>query len=266
MKCKGSYIEKKNGKKFEKKCGNELSEHTIFCDVCGKPTNALSTGLSAKKGRIESWEEFKKVRAKSYPFGIFMVLVFLPIFAAFLKFGNSNYFISNLILLFVVPFLLIPFGFEQGFASRPFTIGEYFKNLKHYPKMWFLVLLNIIFFFVLKVLCTGFLLGVATDPILHIVRFILVLHWITIMLPAPLVAIRKKINPIKALILCYKASTETRWQQFYIVLVIFFGNLLALMLAVFGMLATVPYAYVLTERYYEQMDEYVLFNEIREEK
>jgi hypothetical protein len=259
MKCKGSYIEKKNGKKFEKKCGNELGEHTIFCDVCGKSTNALSTGLSAKNARKESWDKFKEIKSKSYPFGIFMVLTFLPIIAIFLKFGNNDYFISNLILLFIVPLFLIPFGNEKNFAENPFWISEYFKNLKNYPKLWFFVLLNIIFFFVLKVLCTGFMLGVATDPILHIVRFILVLHWITIVLPAPLVIIRKKVSPINALIMCYKASAETRWQQFYIVLVVFFSNLIALGLLVFGMLVTVPYTYVLIEKYYMRMDEYGLF-------
>jgi len=261
MKCKGSYIEKKNGRKFEKKCGNELDENAIFCDVCGFPTNALSTGLSAKKARIESWREFKEVKSKSYPFGIFIVLAFLPIFALFIKFGNSDYFISNLILLFIVPFLLIPFTFEHGFASKSFTIGEYFRKLKHYPKMWLLVFLNIIFLFILKVLCTGFLLGVATDPILHIVRFILVLHWFTIMFPAPLVMNRKNVNPLTALIMCYKASAETRWQQFYITLVVFFSNLLALVLAVFGMMASLPYAYVLMEGYYLKMEEFGLFEQ-----
>ena len=191
MKCNGMRKEKtKNGRKIDVKCNNELDKHAIFCKVCGQSTGALSGPLSAKKNYQEVWEKFKPIKSQYYSFSIFIVLtsflliglgIFFSIDLAE-SFKIDHYLFTNLMLLILVPFTLIPFSFDGNFTDDPFKISMYFQALKNYPKFFLLVLVNILYFLLLKILCTGYILGITVDPILHPVRLILVLYWITITL------------------------------------------------------------------------------------
>ncbi len=268
MKCRGRIKEKtKNGKTIERTCNNKLEEHQIFCDKCGEPTGALSGPLSARQNYKEVWDQFKKVKSKFYPFAIFIILTSYLLIALEAVFGKTlaeavnidHYLLSNIIFLVIIPLALIPFGMKEKFMENPFSVKAYLKGLKNYPKYFLLTLVYILFFFVLKVLCAGFLLGISIDPILHPVRFILVLYWITIMLPSPILITRKNVNIFQAVVRCYKASMETRWQQFFLVLQIAGINVLGAALAGLGLLYSIPLSYVLVERYYQKLDEFRLF-------
>lgn len=268
MKCRGMKKEKtKNGKKIQVKCNTELDQHAIFCHVCGEPTAALSGQLSAKVNYKDVWNKFNQNKSKYYPFAIFMTLTSFLLIGLGVYFSETlaeslkidHYIFTNLMLLFLVPFTLIPFGFKENFTKEPFKISMYFKGLKNYPKLFLLVLINILYFLILKILCTGYVLGITVDPILHPVRFVLVLYWITITFPAVLLVIRKRFNPIKAIIICCKASAETRWQQFFIVFRLFVMNVIGAALAGLGLLLTIPFSYILIEKYYMSLDEFELF-------
>ncbi|MBC8415879.1 MAG: hypothetical protein H8E11_05565, partial [Candidatus Cloacimonetes bacterium] len=78
-------------------------------------------------------------------------------------------------------------------------------------------------------------------------------------LPSPILIARKKVNAFRAVALCYKASMETRWQQFFLVLQIASINVLGAALAGLGLLYSIPLSYVLIERYYQKLDDYRLF-------
>ncbi|MCF7814753.1 MAG: hypothetical protein K9N09_10870 [Candidatus Cloacimonetes bacterium] len=260
MKCRGKIVEKKTfGKNKVWPCDAKLAKHQIFCHKCGTATDALSTGLSFKQNRQQAWQKFKETKSQYYPFAIFMIIaVFSWIFASVI-YGTRNFLYNNLALLFITPLALIPFSFEEDFTKGPFTIGMYLKHLKYYPKYWIFTLLGIIWFIFLKILCTGAFINIATDPILHEVRFILVIYSIVIAMPIPIMMIRRNINPIKAIIVAYKAGKETRWQQFFLLLYLFFINLLGLAAVGLGLLVTIPFSYILIERYYLRMEEYELF-------
>ncbi|MDA3813331.1 MAG: hypothetical protein PF570_03670 [Candidatus Cloacimonetes bacterium] len=268
MKCNGMRKEKtKNGRKIEVRCNTELDKHALFCKVCGQPTGALSGSLSAKVNYQKIWEKFKLIKSQYYSFSIFIVLTFFLLiglgifFSKYLaeSFKIDHYLFVNLMLLILVPFVLIPFGFKENFTDEPFKISMYFKKLKKYPKFFLLVLVNILYFLLLKIFCTGYILGITVDPILHPVRFILVLYWITITFPAVLLISRKKMNPIKAVISCYRASAETRWQQFFVMFRLFLMNVIGAAFAGLGLLVTIPFSYILIEKYYQSLDEFELF-------
>jgi len=268
MKCSGMRKEKtKNGRKIEVKCNTELDKHAIFCKVCGQPTGALSGPLSAKLNYQDVWSKFKPIKSQYYPFSIFIVLTSFLLIGLGIFFSNelaesfkiSHYLFTNLMLLFLVPFTLIPFSFEENFVEYSFKTSMYFNSLKYYPKFFLFVLVNILYFLLLKILCTGFILGITVDPILHPVRFILVLYWITITFPAVLLIVKKKMNPIKAVISCYKASAETRWQQFFIVFRLFVMNVIGAVFAGLGLLVSIPFSYILIEKYYQSLDDFELF-------
>jgi len=260
MKCKGKIKGKtKNGRTEMRVCNYELSEHDIFCPKCGEPTKALSGPLSAKENWKIAWQEFKPIKGKYLPFSIFIILTAFLLTGLAVYFTNGKYWLQNAVLLFIVPLTLIPLSFESDFLTRPFTVGDYFKSLKHYPKYFLFVLINIIYFLLLKIICDGFMLNIVIDPILHLVRFIMVLYWIAIVVPAPILMIRRKMNPFKAVVVAYKAGSETRWQQFYIALFAFLANLVGAVLLGLGLLVTIPFTYIILERYYRKMDEFELF-------
>lgn len=268
MKCNGMRKEKtKNGRKIDVKCNNELDKHALFCEVCGQSTGALSGPLSAKVNYQEVWGKFKPIKSQYYSFSIFIVLTSFLLIGLGIFFSKDlaesfkidHYLFTNLMLLILVPFTLIPFGFKENFADDSFKISMYIQALKNYPKFFLLVLVNILYFLLLKILCTGYILGITVDPILHPVRLILVLYWITITFPAVLLITRKKMNPVKAVIKCYTASAETRWQQFFIVFRLFVMNVVGAIFAGLGLLVTIPFSYILIEKYYHSLDEFELF-------
>jgi len=111
----------------------------------------------------------------------------------------------------------------------------------------------------MKIICTGYLLNIAIDPVLHIVRLVMVLYWIAIVVPAPVLMVRKSLNPIKAIIVSYKAGKETRWQQFFLAIRIVLVNVLGAAIVGLGLLVTIPLSYLQLEKYYSKMEEYELF-------
>ncbi len=266
-KCKGTLVIKQNGKKIKKKCNYELSEYDIFCPVCGEPTDALSKDLSAKQNIKEVWKEYNPIKAKYFAFSIFMLFTaFLLIFLSFLLKEQISsllhinvYFTENILYLITIPLALIPFASEENFIKNPLTIGEQIKNLKYYPKMFLFVFFNLLYFFLLKVICAGYLLNVLVDPILHIVRLILVIYWLVIVMPAPLLITRLNMNPVTAIIKSYKASAETRWQQFFILIYLFLINVLGFA-TIAGSLISIPLSYILIEKYYFAMNKFKLFD------
>ncbi|HPR17281.1 MAG TPA: hypothetical protein PLD62_03460 [Candidatus Cloacimonadota bacterium] len=261
MKCKGTIIEKTDrGRSRKLPCDARLGEHQIFCDKCGTPTNALATGLSYAQNRRQVWQSFKEVKSGYYPFAIFMIICVFSFLVASVIFGTRNYWYNNLALLFIAPLALIPFSFEPDFMANPFTIGDFFRHLKYYPQYFLFVLINIVWFIFLKILCTGAFINIATDPILHVVRLILAVYWIVIVMPAPILMIRRKMNPFKAIAVSYKAGRETRWQQFFLLFHLLVIDAVGLAFAALGLLVTIPYSYILIERYYQKMEEYELFD------
>jgi len=259
QRCKGSVMVKNlSGTKVKKQCGTELDSTAIFCPVCGTATNALKEELSGSNTFKQAWNSKGEIFKANFPASIIFFLI--PAAAAIwgLTIGAGQYWLVNLIMLFVAPLAMLPFGRKD--ITQPAEPGELISLWKLYPGYWIFTLLNIAFFLLVKILCTGFLLGVVTDPLLHIARLILVLHWITIMLPAPKLMAEQQVNALAVLKKCYIASAETRWQQFYLVLALGALNAAGLLLAGFGTLFTLPVTVLVISEYYKRLNNFKLFS------
>lgn len=257
--CKGTVIVKNlSGTKVKKLCGTELDSTAIFCPVCGTATSALKEELSGSKTLKEAWSDKGEIFKANFPGSLIFFL--LPAAAAIwgLTIGANQYWLVNLVMLFIAPLAMLPFGRQD--ITQSAEPGELSSIWKLYPGYWLFTLLNIAFFMLVRILCTGFLLGVVTDPLLHFARLILVLHWITIMLPAPKLMAEQKVNAFVALKKCYIASTETRWQQFYLVLALGALNAVGLLLAGFGTLFTLPVTVLVISEYYKRLNNFKLFS------
>jgi hypothetical protein len=255
MRCKG--INKSETKKSNKTqyCNTELHEHQIYCHVCGEPTSALKTGLSAGSNFREVWEQHKKGYSQYLGLGLFLSLaVYIPIFILIYLFWGQ-YWLTNLVMLFSLPFALIPFAQKDDL-----TVKNYIAGLRHYPRFWVFVLLAELYFFVLKVICTGFLLDIMVDPVLHIVRLIMVIYGIVCAIPALNLSVEKKIKPHIAIYRSIIAGHETRWQQFFVAVQVLLINLAGCVCLFAGLLFTLPLSYRLIRNYYLRMHEYELFD------
>ncbi|MDY6915789.1 MAG: hypothetical protein SVM86_05710 [Candidatus Cloacimonadota bacterium] len=256
MRCKGKVkIKGPDGRKRTKLCNTKLDDKAIFCPICGEPTQALKNELSAKRNWKKSWEAVKANLSKYLPFSIFIIFSALLINIVAFILTRENYWHLNLTMLFTVPLLLIPLSI----SDYEFTIRNYINNLKLYPLYLVFVLLNIVYFFLLKVICTGFLLNISIDAVLHIVRLIMVLYWLAIILPTPVAMAHKKLNVFKALRLSYIASAETRWQQFFLEIFIIGGIAIGAALAGLGLLVAIPLMYHAIIHYYHSLDDFDLF-------
>lgn len=260
MRCKGR-IKSKNssGAKQGKLCNSVIEDHAIFCPVCGTSTEALKTKLAARKVFREVWVEQRKEGIQFSVTGIVLMVITLALLYSVFFLTAELYFVSNLLILLLVPFLLVPFVHQWGNGKVDLSLGSYLSVLKYYPHCWLFMLLNIVYYLLLKVICTGYLLTVATDPILNLVRFILSLYWLAVIFPMPYLLLKKKLSLFRALKTSYLAGSETRWQHFYLILFIAIMNLVAMIPLGLGLIFTLPLSYRMLQRYYDNMEEYRLF-------
>jgi hypothetical protein len=259
MKCKGELKVKAGlGKTRKMRCTQTLDEHAIFCPVCGTETAALKTGLNGTKAFKAVWAQRTEIFRAWFPFSLVFGLIIGALIGASLVLGHQHYWLNNLFLLFVVPFALVPLTFSQDASSRP-GFAAFFAGLRYYPVLWAFTLVNIVFFFIVKVLCTGFLLNVEIDQTLHLVRLILCIYWPVVMLPVVHLVVERKMPLFTAIKVSYKAGKETRWQQFYVLFYSLLLNAVGAALAGVGLAFTLPISYRAIQLYASRMDEYTLF-------
>lgn len=247
-----------------KHCNEKVKDHDFWCIYCGHPTGVVKTYLTAKQVIQSEWENFKAAKSKSYMFGILITLVFLVLLGGAYAFsinGNllqvssfTKYLLNNLAYLIIIPLLLIPFRVASALPGKFWSVGEYFKSLRDYPKYFVFTFINILYFFVLKYVCEG-------DPILHLVRLVMVMYWIAIVLPAPVIMQELHLNPIKAIIKAYHVGRETRWQLFFLWFLLAIINLAAIIPLGLGLLVTLPLTYRIIQRYYSKLVEFELVPE-----
>ncbi len=246
-------LDKKNRKHIKrcKSCASEIGEYDIFCKKCGEDAKIIKKYFSAKINIKESWEIFKEIKSSFYSLSIFYILGILLPLSIVVFFTYDNYWLLNFSMMLVFPFAMIPFSFEDKILNGSAKIKDYFINLKFYPKFFGFTFVNIFYFFILKLICTGepFFI-VANDPILHLVRSVMIFYWIAIILPVPSLIIRNNVNFLKAFYIAYKVA-ETRWQQYFISMFLLLINFIGLLIAGLGLVVTIPFSFFLLS-YYEK--------------
>jgi len=261
MRCKGLLKEKNSSSRNKGKlCNANIDDHAIFCPVCGTPTPALNNELSAKKVFKLVYADTRERVKKFTSLGLLLMILSLTLLFLVFFVTDNMYLINNMIILFILPFLLIPLGFSWSKKTTDLSLQNYFKHLIIYPQLWVFTLINILYYFLLKVVCTGFLLNIATDPILHLVRLTLSIYWLAIILPVPFLIVNKRLTPFKAIYISYKAGAETRWQHFFLICLVLLMNIAAIIPLGIGLIFTLPLSYKIMHQYYRNMDEFQLFD------
>ncbi len=242
--------------KKDKLCSNchiELKTNQLYCFECGEPTSVLKEELSAIKNLKAVWSNYQETKGQFYSFSIFYIFIVLLPIALIVALTHNSYYLNNILLLLYLPLAFIPLGIRYNGEGEVYTIKSYITNLKLYPRLFLFTALNIVYFFILKHVASG------VDPILNLVRLVMVLYWLAIVVPLPLYMIRINADPFKSLLIVYKAGKEPRWQLFFTYFLLFLLNLGGLVLIGLGLLITIPFSFAVIERYYLQMEKYGLF-------
>ncbi len=241
-----------------KHCNNKLEATQIWCDSCGHQSELLKKDLSFKSVLKDTRESYKGKVNHNLAIGFLLTfLAILPIIGISILHATVdlhqnqflNYIIYNGLFILVTPLAFIPFRVFARAKEDEANIKDFFANFNFYPQMLLFAFMNFLAFFVIKYICIG-------DPILRLVRIVLVLYWPSIILPVPFLVSEYKMNPFKAVHLCYKKLGDVRWKLFFIWVFLFLLNIAGAALLGLGLLVTVPFSYVMINNYVKKLIDY----------
>lgn len=243
-------------------CNTQINNSDIYCPKCRKKTQSIKENFLIWTYFKESLEEVKNPKNYSFGFNLFYaVITFIFVALLGLHFFNFNYsndwlryLVENVIYLVFVPILLVPFGTQNVIME----IG-YGKELNGYirkvlPKYMLFVLVNIIIFSLFKFLCMG-------DSVLRLVRVILVLWWLAVLVPIPVMLTKYKQNLYKLFRISLKGFEDLRWQMFLGYVLILLTNIIMIIPLFLGYLRYGTLPYLAINKYVEKVDE----NEVLDE-
>jgi hypothetical protein len=242
-------------------CNEKLAPHDLWCIKCGKRTEALSKELSAVKSLKETWKKYKPVKGHNLPVGIIATLtgiIPLAVLIWILNFALPDMPVWQLttmnavIWTFFIPVLLVPFKVICSIDDEKVSTLGFFTSFKSYPNYFFLTFLSVLFYVIIFFLCKG-------DPILNLVWLVLVLYWIAIVMPVPVLMMSYSINAWKAVKMSYKHGGDVRWNIFLMVLILAIINAIAAVLFVIGLAITVPFTWFAIRDYVYKMIELEVF-------
>lgn len=239
-----------------KHCNVQIDTKDLYCPKCRKKTQSIKENFTAWSIYKESFAEVKGKNSFSFSFNLaFAIITFLFLAALathnfFINYPNDiiRYVVENLIFLFFVPILLVPFGIQNEIMEMGYN-----KDLRRYifrllPKYSRFVLANIFMFALFKFLCIG-------DPVLRLVRVILVLWWLAVLTPIPVLLTKYKKNIYKLTRLSIKGFEDLRWQMFTFVILIFISNVIMIIPLFLGYLRYGTLHYVAISKYVNKVEQ-----------
>jgi len=242
-------------------CNEKTAPHDLWCVKCGKRTDILGSELSAVKSLANTWKNYKQVKGNNLPVGIIAALSgVLPLF---LLLWLMNYtlpamplwqFITLHILVWTifVPVLLVPFKSVCKSDDVKIDLKSFISSFKSYGQYFLFSFISVVFYVGIFFVCQG-------DPILNLVWFVLVLYWIAIVLPVPVLMQRYSLGAGKAILMTYKHAGDVRWNIFLMAIILTLINLLATAFFVVGLAVTVPFTWFAIRDYSDKLIEFDVF-------
>ena len=242
-------------------CNEKIAGHDLWCVKCGKQTSLISNELSAIKNLNRSWKSYKEFKGRNFPVGIWASL--LGILPLYILIWLLNYALPAMKLLphlalhtavwtLFLPVLFVPFQAVCKSDGYKIDVKTYFNSFRFYFRYMAITFLAVLFYLIIFFICQG-------DPILNLVWLVLVLYWIAIVLPVPVLMERYGINPLKAIKLSYKNAGDVRWNIFLMALVLFVAYVLATLLLFIGLAVVVPFTWFAVRDYVDKLIENEVF-------
>jgi len=185
-----------------KTCRNRIDDLDLYCRVCGEPSEnhrnqfIIKDILKADTGQ-------QTIPPPFYLFSIpatvaLLTIIYIFNFSVITTSYWANYILLNICSTLIIPLIMLPFGIVIN--------QELFKQYLRLLEFTFYMGL---YFFALKVICQG-------DPILNLVRFIMVLWGVAVAFPVPTLIFSTTHSVLKIIGRAYIAGKYLRWKQFYL--------------------------------------------------
>ncbi|MDD2332745.1 MAG: hypothetical protein PHI68_08875 [Candidatus Cloacimonetes bacterium] len=256
-----------------KKCNARIADHDIWCVNCGTMTDAVNQELSAIKSFNQTWQNMSgKTSANASSAGFAVLLGLIPmiilswLFQGLLHYEHSGAFgyivyqiIKAVAYSLFLPFLLVVFRVLAHSDDYHVHIRNYLAAIKAYPRYFGLSLMTTMYYVLIYIICFG-LPGLASDPILRLVWIVLVNYWVVLMIPVPLLMEKQNVGIISALKLSYRHFHDLRWNIYLLILVLIVINGLALVLAVVGLIFTIPLSWFAIRDYIQRLIDFELLS------
>jgi hypothetical protein len=196
-----------------KGCKTKVDEQTIYCYTCGRPTENFRTQFSVS-GIITRAKNMSANPTTNVGWLISLLVLCLIglTVLSFLDFPVdywTRYIVTNVIFIVFAPVLLSLLSLSNNPNSSIYEL------LKHYPRLLVFTFCCALYFLILKMICTAFSV-MSYDPILNLVRFVMILWGIAIVYPVPMLIFTRDDSVIKLIYTAYIAGKYIRWQQFYL--------------------------------------------------
>ncbi len=245
-----------------KHCNAQIKNSDLYCPKCRKKTQSIKENFLIWNALKDTFLEERENENYNFKFNLFfagVIFIFLTLLGFhYFSFSYSNdwirYFAENAIFLVLVPILLLPFGIQNIIMEIGYGKELNAYIFKIFPKYILFVLINIAIFALIKFLCIG-------DPVLRLVRVILVLWWLAVLLPMPVMINKYNLNLYKLFKLSLRAFEDLRWQMFFGYIFILMSHIAMILPIFLGYLRFSNVIYMAMNKYLEKVDE----NEILDE-
>ena len=235
-------------------CKKKVDSIDLYCLSCGIPTVNYKQHFNVKS-ILKKTSENVKNQETNYTFYYIGITIFLLAVLYLTHFNIVsenlfyNYAILNVSMIVFVPLYFLPLA----------TISDSKKNTKRlrdsfnlYPKFALFVFVFILYLWVLKIICQG-------DPILNIVRFIMVLWGMAVVFPVPFLIINDEKNIFLLIYKAYIAGKYLRWQQFALCLFLGIINFLSVLLVLVPLPSALNYTNSVMYLWYKKQEEFQLY-------
>jgi hypothetical protein len=233
-------------------CKKKVSTIDIYCLSCGVPTEGYKAHFKIKDV-LQTAKHLSKSNVKSLLFSniAFSLILFLALYFINNNFISDNvwikYVLINVLVITVVPFLFLPFG-----QILPPDVRSKMSEWQCYTKFVQLSFCVALYFFILKVVCQG-------DPILNLVRLVMVCWGIAIVFPVPYIIFTRDEPLWSSIKRAYIAGKYLRWHQFLLSIIIAGLYLLSVCLLLIPMPTTMRYANHVMYVWYTKQEEFQLY-------
>ncbi|MBI9030855.1 hypothetical protein JEZ13_02455 [bacterium] len=237
-------------------CNAQIKNSDLYCPKCRKKTQSIKENFLIWNTLKESYLDEKENENYNFKFNLFfggIIFIFILLLGFhYFSFNYSSdwtrYLVENSIFLIFVPILIVPFGIQN--VVMEIGYGKELNNyiFKIFPKYILFVLINIAIFALIKFLCIG-------DPVLRLVRVILVLWWLAVLLPMPVMINKYNLNLYKLFKLSLRGFEDLRWQMFFGYILILLMHIAMILSFFIGYLRFGNITYISLNRYVEKVDE-----------
>ena len=213
-------------------CKKKLSEIDVYCEGCGLPTENFKEQFRVRKVIRQAYDS-SKVDKESSMFSLIPVILAIVAFVYLIE--NRiltemywvNYILLNAFMVFMIPLVI-----RQVSGIRYQVSSIKYQASGNYLKLVIFMSTMVLFFFFLKIICQG-------DPILNLVRMVLVCWSIAIVFPVPVLIDTRDESVFKSINRAFISGKYLRWHQFYLCFVLAVLLILLISLA-FALLSGVP--------------------------